>query len=115
MNWDVVRSLGLIGLFSWGLAIPFVFYIADGQPLDVRHRKTLGAGFLLVSIWAFTLLITMRSTGLLSRASTLPFSATLLFSGVFLLWTWLVLSARLSFTIRRAPRKRRNLSTFAGD
>ena len=113
--WDTVRALGLIGLFGWCVAIVAALFLAKGQPLNIYHRKTLGAGLLLVAFWALTLLLTMRSMGLFSREASIPFSASALGGGVFLLWSWLILSARLSFTVRRAPQRQRNLSTFAGD
>jgi hypothetical protein len=114
--WDTVRALGLIGLFGWCVAIVAALFLARGQPLNIYHRKTLSAGLLLVSFWAFMLLITMKSMGMFSREASIPFSASALGGGVFLLWTWLVLSAKLSFTVRRTPRKiHHDLSTFAGD
>lgn len=104
MNWDVMRSFGLFGLFAWGAAIPLIFILAKDQPLNIYHRKTLSAGFILISIWAFTLLITMRQFGLVSREATIPFSASALFGGVALLWAWLAMCAPLTFRI--VPRHR---------
>ena len=96
-TWTYIRLMAHIILIGWATAAAILLILARGKSVRIVHVKMAIMALSLFILWIMGLVISMRSTGIVSRESLIPVLSGLELGTGICAWGWLSLIVSCSF------------------